>query len=288
MKGRYAHIVFLAAAVLWLCSCYTPRYVYSPAAHNVPLLVNKGDSKLAMNYFFNFADNTVKENVSVKGRARGYDVQGAYAFTKHWSGMVNYFNRKERNAGDFDNNLRDSTVINYKRSMVEVGAGYFNALDENKRVLVQLFAGAGFGRFSFTDDGRDHNGVYRYRYHNADVAKLFVQPALQVRSRHQFMAALSSRISIIYFKNIQTDYTATELDNYTLDSLAFRPKVFWEPSLVNNIGFKKLPGVRLELQMGFAFLMSRRFVDYRSSNISAGLLFDLPKLFKGNSHSSKN
>lgn len=280
--------LFIAAFLFTVSSCYTPRYVYSPAAHNVPVLQHKGDSKLAVNYSFNFADNTVKENVSVKGKARGYDLQAAYAFTDHWAGMVNYFNRRERNAGDFDNNLRDSTVINYKRNLLEIAAGYFHTLDENKRVMFQVFAGAGFGRFSFTDDGRDHNGLYRHRYHNAAVTKIFMQPALQVHSRHQFTAALSSRMSIIYFKNIQTDYNATELDNYTLDSLAYRPKVFWEPSLVNNIGFKKLPGVRLELQIGFAFLMSRRFVDYRSSNISAGLLFDLPKLFKGSPHSSKN
>jgi hypothetical protein len=37
-----------------------------------------------------------------------------------------------------------------------------------------------------------------------------------------------------------------------------------------------------------AFLMSRRFVDYRAFNFSAGLLFDLPKLFVLNKHSSKN
>lgn len=269
-------------------SCYTPRYAYSPSAHNVPVLVNKGDNKLAINYSVNFADNTVKSNVSTTGKARGFDAQGAYAVSNHWAVQLNYFNRKERNAGDFDNNLRDSTVINYRRNLTEIAAGYFHQLDENKQVMFQVFAGAGFGKFSFTDDGRDYNGVYRSRFHQSNITKIFIQPALMIRSKGNFAASLSSRHSIIYFKNIKTDYTNTELNNYTLDSLGYRPKFFWEPALVNTFGFKKLPGLQLEFQIGFAFLMSRRFVDYRSSNISAGLLFDLPKLFKGTPHSSKN
>jgi len=262
--------------------------VYSPTAHNVPVLTKKGDSKLAFNYSINFADNTVKENVSAKGKARGYDLQAAYAFTNHWAMQLNYFHRNERNAGDFDNNILDSTVVNYKRSLTEIGAGYFHALNENKKAIVQIFGGAGFGKFSFTDNGRDQNSVYRSRYHNMSITKLFIQPAFMVRSKRNFAATLSSRFSIIFFKNIVTDYNVTELDNYKLDSLGYRPRVFWEPSVINTFGFKKLPGVQFEFQTGVSFLMSKRFVDYRAFNFSAGLLFDLPKLFALNNHSSKN
>lgn len=288
MKKINPYSFLLLAPCFLLFSCYTPRYVYSPSAHNVPVLTKKGDSKLAFNYSVNFADNTVKENVSVKGKARGFDVQGAYAFSGHWAAQFSYFHRTEKNAGDFDNNLLDSTVINYKRTVTELAAGYFHQLDENKRVMFQVFGGAGFGTSSFTDDGRDHNGVYRSRYHQMNITKLFIQPAVMIRSKNNFAASLSSRHSFIFFRNIKTDYTSTELDNYTLDSLNYRPRVFWEPALVNNFGFKKLPGVQLEFQLGFAFLMSGRFVDYRSSNISAGLLFDLPKLFSNSHRSSKN
>lgn len=271
-----------------LNSCYTPRYVYSPAAHNAPVLVNKGDSKLAANYSFTFADNAQSGNTNIKAKAKGADVQAAYAFTNHWAGMVNYFYRQERNTGDFDNNLRDSAVINYRRNLTEIAAGYFKPLSENKQVLFQVFAGAGFGTAAFTDNGRDRNGVLYNRFHNMNVTKLFIQPALQIRSRKNFAAVFSSRHSVIYFKNIQTDYTATELDNFKLDSLSYSPRVFWEPATIYNFGFKELPGVKLELQMGFSFLVSKRFVDYRSSNISVGLLFDLPKLFAMNHRSSKN
>ncbi|WP_462261405.1 hypothetical protein [Ferruginibacter sp.] len=283
-------LYFFNFAFLLFClsSCYTPRYMYSPSAHNVPVLTKKGDSKLAVNYSVNPVDNSVKDSIPVKAKARGYDLQAAYAITNHWAVQLNYFHRTERNAGDFDAGNRDSVVINYKRNLTEIGLGYFHALNENKRSFVQIFAGAGFGKFSFTDNGRDQNRIYRSHYHHVNVTKLFIQPALTVRGKRNFAASLSLRSSIIFFKNIATDYNATELNNYKLDSLSYSPRVFWEPAMVNTFGFKKLPGVQLEFQMGFAFLVSRRFVDARVFNISGGLLFDLPKVFALSKHSSKN
>ena len=286
MKTAPALLLFTFSFLLF--SCYTPRYVYSPSAHNVPLLVKKGDSKLAANYSFNAADNTVKDSIPIKAKARGYDLQAAYAFTNHWAMQLNYFHRTERNAGDFNAGYHDSVVINYKRNMVEIAAGYFHLLDHNQRALFQVFAGAGFGTSSFTDNGRDFSNVYRSRHHMMHVTKIFIQPAFTVRSKRNFSASLSSRHSFIYFSKINTDYNATELDNYKLDSLSYSPRIFWEPSVVNNFGFKKLPGLQFEFQAGFAFLLSRSFVDARSFNFSAGLLFDLPKIFALNHRSSKN
>ena len=271
-----------------LYSCYTPRYVYSPSAINVPVFTKKGDSKLAANYSFNLAGNTVNDSVPIKAKAHGYDLQAAWAFTNHWAMQANYSNRTERNTGDFNAGLRDSVVINYKRNLTEIGVGYFHALNENKQAIVQIFAGVGFGKSNFTDKGRDYNSGYRTRYHTMNITKLFIQPAFTVRSSKNFAATFSSRYSIIYFKNISTDYNATELSNYQLDSLGYSPRSFWEPAVINTFGFKKLPGIQFEFQAGIALLMSRRFVDSRSFNFSAGLLFDLPKLFAAGHHSSKN
>jgi hypothetical protein len=284
---KTACALLLSAYSFLLFSCYTPRYVYSPSAHNIPVFEKKGDSKLAANYSFNLAANTVKDSVPVKAKSRGYDLQAAYAFTNHFAMQVNHFHRTERNTGDFDAAIRDSVVINYKRNMTEIGAGYFHLLN-NSRSVFQVFGGIGFGKFSFTDNGRNFNGPLRTRYHNMSVTKLFIQPSFTVRGDNALAASFSSRFSVIYFKNIRTDYTAGELNNYKLDSLSYSPRAFWEPAVVNTFGFKKLPGLQIEVQAGFAFLISRRFVDARAFNFSGGLLFDLPKLFAFNHHSSKN
>jgi hypothetical protein len=283
-----AYSILPAIYCLLLCSCYTPRYVYSPSAHNVPVLVKKGDNKVAINYSFGFANLGRKSNVATQGKVRGIDAQTAYAFSKKIAAQLNYMYRSERNAGDFDSNIIDSSVIKYKRNLTEFGLGYFTGIGKDSVVLFQLFAGAGFGKASFTDNGRDRNMIFRSRYHNMSITKIFIQPALMVRSGKNFAAALSSRHSVIFFRNINTNYSATELNNYKLDSLTYRPRVFWEPAFVNTFGFKELPGILFEFQMGFTFLMSRQFVDYRSSNISAGLLFDLPKLFTKPLRSAKN
>lgn len=279
---------FFFALAFYLTSCYTPRYVYSPSAHNVPAFTKKGDTKLAVNYSLNAADNTVKDSIPIKAKARGYDVQAAYAVTNNWAIQLNQFHRTERNTGDFNAGYRDSVVINYTRNLTEIGVGYFHALNENKRSFFQVYGGVGFGKSSFTDNGRDYNNGYRTRFHSMKVTKIFIQPSFTVRSKGNFAATLSSRHSFIYFKNINTNYSAAELDNYKLDSLSYSPRVFWEPAMLYNFGFKKLKGVQFEFQTGFAFLISRKFVDARTFNFSAGLLFDLPKIFTLNRRSSKN
>ncbi|MEI9958043.1 MAG: hypothetical protein WDM90_17465 [Ferruginibacter sp.] len=68
MKSRVAalpiaHCLLCIACCLLLFSCYTPRYVYSPSAHNVPVLLKKGDSKIAANYSANLAGNTHRSDV---------------------------------------------------------------------------------------------------------------------------------------------------------------------------------------------------------------------------------
>lgn len=262
-----------------LASCYTPRYVYSPAAHNVPVLLKKGDSKLAFDLSTNFSKKNTAEGIVKDNKSRGIDLQGAYAVTNKFAVQLNYYRRTEKNNGDFNINNLDSSVINYKRNLTEIGIGYYHSLMRNSRGIFQVFAGIGFGKFGFTDIGRDQNNVFHNHFHQASITKLYVQPAFTVRSKKNFAASLSSRFSVIYFHNIQTDYTAADLDNYKLDSLSYRPRLFWEPAVVNTFGFKKLPGLQFEFQAGLSLLVSPLFIDYRSFNFSAGILFDVPKLF---------
>jgi len=281
-------VFLLLGCSFLLASCYTPRYVYSPSAHNVPVFTKKGDSKLAANYSANIVGRVSGDSgKAVMPRSRGYDLQAAYAFTNHWAMQVNYFHRNERNTGD-DLSIKDSVVIRYKRSLTEAGIGYFHILDRNKRGIFQVFAGVGLGKSSFIDNGKQGSNPIRSRYHEMNVTKLFIQPAFMITNKGYFAAAISSRVSVIYFSKIKTDYNATELSTYQLDSLNYSPRVFWEPAVINSFGFKKLPGLKLEFQFGFSFLASKRFVDSRAFNFSGGLLFDLPKLFAFNKSSSKN
>lgn len=278
----------LATATMFFMSCYTPRYMYSPPAHNVPVLVKQGDSKLSAAYSSNLSMRSYENNKVNESKNRGFDLQGACAITGNFAIQANYFNRKERNNGDPEKHRLDSSDINYKRYLTEIGIGYFKSLDTRDLVLFQVFSGAGKGRFSFTDNGKDRNDINYSRSHQADITKFYIQPAMLFRTRGNFSAAISTRFSFIWYGNIKTNYTPAELADYKLDSLAYGVRTFWEPAFVNSIGFKKLPGIMIEYQLGTAILLSRRVIDYRSFNFSLAVVFDLPKLLKGKSGSGKD
>jgi hypothetical protein len=270
---------FLVGCSFFLTGCYTPRYVYSPSAHNVPLLTQKGDSKIGINYSSNLPGTKTVDDPIFRGRSSGIDLQGAYAINKKFAVQLNYFSRTEKNGGNYSTSL-DSAVIHYKRKLTEFGAGYYARLNTGSSLIFQLFAGAGFGDFDFIDNGKDANQVAYSRYHHAGILKLFIQPAFQYQDKKRVAASLSSRVSVINFRKVKTNYSRQEQENFELDRITSSPAVFWEPAFINTFGFKKLPGFFLEYQAGLSLLMSRRFVDARSFNFSLGVHADLPKLLK--------
>ena len=287
MKMNATLLTALIAVIF--CSCYTPRYMYSPAAHNVPVLVKQGDSKLAANYSTDLSGNPFTGSSSQRDRKKseGYDLQAAVAITNNIAIQGSYFNRTERNKGTDDNYL-DSTVINYKRELTEVGLGYFKTIGRREKVIFQVFAGGGKGRFRFTDNGKDQNNIFYTRFHQADVVKIYLQPAFIFRVQENFALSVSSRVSFISFRNIKTDYDASELASYQLDDLAGGYRTFWEPGFVNTFGFNKLKGVKFEYQFSTALQVSERSIDYRSFNFSLGLVLDIPKFFQPSPGAEKN
>ncbi|MFZ1530060.1 MAG: hypothetical protein WAT19_15000 [Ferruginibacter sp.] len=283
MKLFFTYLLLL----LFTVSCYTPRYVYSPSAQNVPLLTKKNDSKIAFNYSTNLLGTKEVSGHKTKQKALGYDIQAAWAVSKNWAVQSNYYKRKELNDGSFLFSGGDSTVINYRRSLLEGGIGYYTRINKESNKFFQVFAGLGSGKFSFTDGGRYADSTLYRNFFSSRVTKFYIQPAFIYSKNGIFNSAFSSRFSFLNFHGIRTDYSSNDLENYKLDGLSGRTVVFWEPVFVNSYGFKKIPGLLLEWQAGFSFLMSRRFVDARSINFSAGLLADLGKILKENNRVKK-
>ena len=277
-------LYFLVIGSVFFTSCYTPRYMYSPPAQNIPVLVNKGDSKLGAYLSTNLSNNNNGINES---RNRGYDLQGAYAITNHLALAANYFKRTESNSGFNDGGSLDSSFIDYKRNLTEIGIGYFIVLDKNNQTMFQIFGGIGKGQFSFTDNGKQNNLDYM-RSHQATITKFYIQPALMLRTKTNITFSFSSKFNFIKFDNIKTNYAPNELHYYKLDSLNDGTCIFWEPAFTNTFGFKNLPGVQLEYQFGFAIFLDGRYISHRAFNFSMALLLDLPKLLHPKSSQSKN
>ncbi|RYY69491.1 MAG: hypothetical protein EOO13_09370 [Chitinophagaceae bacterium] len=272
--------IVLLFGLFFQSACYTPRYVYSPAAQNIPLLTEKGDSKLGVLYSTNLTGSKTIDNQNFRGYSKGIDVHGAYAINKRFALQANYFSRSEMNGGDYTA-AGDSSVIRYKRNLTELGAGYYTQIsgDKTSGLYVQIFGGAGFGKFSFTDNSKDNNNIPALNFHQANILKFYIQPAILFQSKKKVQVAMSSRFSMISYNNIKTDYSEDELLVYELSELGRGPIVFWEPAFVHTFGFSNFP-VRLEYQLGLSILMSHRFVDARSFNFSLGLQTDIARLLK--------
>jgi len=259
-------------------SCYTPRYVYSPSAHNVPVFEKKGDSKIAFNYSSNIGSRNSEGSRVHINHSSGMDLQAAVALNKHWSAQLSYYNRKEKNDGDYSSSNLDRIVVRYNRNLAEAGVGYTRVMGKNGKLGYQIYGGIGFGKFRMFDNGKDASAQTFNRYFNTRVNKYYLQPAIIMRPSPTMAIIFSSRVSLLKFHSMHTDYNETELNNFKLDSIGYKPVLFWEPAFVHHFNLKKIPGLGFEYQLGLALLSSRNFVDARPFNFSAGLVLDLPKL----------
>ena len=272
MKGNYLFFGIFVSMAGIISSCSSPRFAYSPSAHNAPVLTKKGDNKIGGFYSTNITSEGKQNNVIVDNRSRGFDLQGAYAVTNHFAVQASYFYRWEQTTGG-----PDSSTILYNRNLTEAGIGYYVPVSDNNKIFFQIFGGAGLGKFSFTDVSRVGN-----YFHQANITKIYLQPAILFKSKGSFTSAISLRASNIQYSKVKTNYKGSQLDDFKLDSLTNRSKYFFEPAFMFSFGFKNVPGLRLEFQGGTSFLLSRHFIDYRFFNLSAGIWCDIGAFFRKN------
>ncbi|HMK03823.1 MAG TPA: hypothetical protein VK489_06510 [Ferruginibacter sp.] len=271
MKNFFFPALFISLIFI-ATSCETPRYIYSPSAHNVPVLTKKGDSKIGAVYSTNLTGEEKRDGEPIDNRTRGFDLHGAVAITDNFAIQANHFYRWEKTTGG-----PDTMTIRYKRNLTELGLGYYLPVNDKRTVFFQFFAGAGLGKFSFTDKDK-----FGSNFHEANITKVYLQPAMLFRSKGSFTSSVSVRASIINYSNIKTSYNATRLDEHNLDHLNSRGKVFFEPAFTGSFGLKGLAALRFEFQGGLSFLAARTYVDYRFVNFSAGTWLDIGSLFNKN------
>lgn len=277
-------ILSLASLVILFTNCSTPRYAYNQTAHNVPHLSQKGDSKLAAYYSNNAAGSSSDDNGSQydKATSQGFDVQGAVAVTNNIAVQADYYYRGEKSTSTSSSSSNFAkSVVDYKRNMFVIGAGYFTPVDKNKKVFVQVFGGVGFGKTNIKDKGVDQSQANYSRFYDVNLTKFYLEPSISFRHKEIFSATVATRASVIKFRNIKTDYSLFERQDFNLDSLDRFAVAFFEPSFIGSFGFPKAPGVRVEFQVGLSVLWEEDFIDYRPFNFSVGLAFDIGKLIRG-------
>ena len=264
---------YFVLMLLAFSSCYSPRYVYSPPTQNIPQINKKGDVILG-GYFASGGGSSRRDYPGVHNYNLGMDLHSAYALSDHFAVMINKYNRWEKNDGANDFNPGDNAIVNYHRALTEFATGYCTSLRKDKEnSFFQVFGGVAVGKFRFNETSLN-SGIPFTRFHSSNITKIFVQPGFILGQKKSFSTSFSSRFNAIFYNKIKTDYNSTELNNYFLEDLSSSPVFFWEPVMTFSFGFKKLKGIRLNIQSGFAALMNRRFIDYRTINFAFGVTTD--------------
>ena len=204
MKNRILSGLIFICTIVIAASCTMPRYIYSPSAHNVPVLTKKGDSKIGVVYSTNAVGDQTQNGAKYDNRSRGFDLHGAVAITDNFAIQASHAYRWEKTQGG----AADSITIKYKRNLTEIGLGYYMAVNDKKNTFFQVFAGAGLGRFSFTDVDKTASN-----YHQANITKVYLQPAILFKSKGSFTTSVALRFSGITYSKIKTSYNASQLND---------------------------------------------------------------------------
>ncbi len=283
LSVNYSLLCISIGLLFFMQSCDTPRYVYSAPTQNIPHLTKRGDFTAAA--FISAGSGSSSSSPKLDhGFSRGSDLQGAYAISNKIGLMLNRFSRSENKTSTTSNN--GDLTLAYRRTLTEYGVGYlFPKKIAYSNTYFQVFAGAATGKFSINENGFSNSQVYT-RFHNSNITKLFIQPAV-ILAPGNFSAAFSSRFCSVKYRGVSTDYNAFELKDYFLDNLSSSPVFFWEPVTDISYDVLKHKGLRFELQMGIVVLLNKKFVDYRTLNLGVGVKVD-NNLFKKKANTTKS
>ena len=261
--------------IVTFSSCKTYRLIYAASPPCNPVFKAKGQSMLAGYY----SRKNIKNDAHPQ-KSEGTDLQAAYAFTNHIAATFTYFQRNEKDYFKNENYQGTSNGIgqNYNRKIAEFGIGYFVFINEKKTIILNLYTGVGFGKFYFNDYSTD--GKYN-RFFANDITRLYFTPSINFMRKKNFSYGFSFKTSFINYKNINTTYTAYELNNLSLDRL--KKRIFSEPACYIQLSPRKYTWLSLKVIGSLASDVSPEEIpslEVNPSNLSFGLSFDVVKMYK--------
>lgn len=213
------------------------HYYYAPNAHNVPLLKQKGDTKMTL-------------AISGGDEFTGFEAQVATAVSEKF-GVI----------GNFIYARGDSETDNYADSgsgyLFEVGAGYFKPI--GRKFVFETYGGLGLGSVSNKYDP----GTSKVKF-----TRIFLQPTIGFTTKG-FDIALSSRFAGLNYHSIDSN----SYDDYDLEYIRDHKFSFlFEPALTIRGGWEE---TKIQLQYVISKNLSNPSLSQEKSNLSIGLFFDL-------------
>lgn len=267
--------VYFIVAIIILSSCTTNRYIYAPSAPNIPYFNQKGDSKAAAFYSGSGTE-------SFNRRSDGFDLQGAYALSDHWALTTSWFYRKETDR-DTRISIFDSSMINYKRKIIETGGGYFISINPKKTITLNVYGGVGVGKFLMSESGKK-SGLSYDRFYNVNVLKWYVQPSLNFMPGKYFRFAFYFKPTFVRYGRYTSDYLPDEYTYFGFQKIHKRMISFSEMGYDLQLGIPKVPWIFIEHSVAFAAIKTYNIANTqlvsRGSNVSIGLNVNFGKMKK--------
>lgn len=242
----------MIAVTLFSCKTIHPRYINNPSVYSPSFFRHKGDLKLSGAFALNpDGQGSDTTGTGVRRSNLGFDGQAAYAITNHFMIQAGGMYRTEKDLyGDDDiTAFNNGMKINYTRSMVTVGAGFYTALHSSGKVFFNGLLGAGFGSSRSADIGMP---VERRRNYNFDFIKYCLTPSFNFFFTDNLRLSVAPRFSLMTANNVKTDYTKEELLRLNYTTFGKKGQVFFEPSLLFQGGPSKLPWLKFDLGANFA------------------------------------
>ncbi len=212
----YLFVVLLSA--LSFTSCIVSRTVHSQQSINQPMLAEKGDFEAGVHYSksSNFIDLFRSDR-----RLEGLELQGAYAITDHFAVMGSQSFRWENESFTSlqnKNNPFDTSFVQYKRNITNMGVGYFTKMNDGIIGLhFSMYAGLLFGQNNLAENGFLQSQAYT-RFHQSNMLGFFAQPGIYALS-DQLRFGFSANLSYINFRNVHTNFTDIEQKSIDLIGL---------------------------------------------------------------------
>lgn len=273
---NYSALRFITVLFLF-SSCSEIRYAYSPVAPNTPGFKEKNESRLAATVSAGYY--TTLESGGDQNTDININLQSAYAITNHIAVLASYSGTiKEREQFQYAvNSSAYSDIVNYKRNQFELGAGIFYPLTKKNTVVVECFAGYGFGKLNIRDRYIENGNTTSSGFYTANTNRFFIQPSLSLHPGKNFFLSLGLKYVNTGNASIKTSYTEQEIIDYYLKDISTSRIEFIEPFLAANFRFKDVPWLMLQYQCYFTHQVSTHLIYYRVSYNNFGVVID-PRL----------
>lgn len=252
----------LIACALLLASCNAPRYVYSPSATNTAMASGAGDGHVD---FYG----------SASGNGVGVNAVGNFAISKFFGigGQFYYTGDRTDGSDDYIGGLPPQIDITYKRQMALVQAYFYMPFNKSETIFGELAAGYGTGKYDLKDIQRISSSPPQTYTHNAKANHTVAHIALYGVAGHErnIRVGGSLRFNSVRYHDISTNYSATQLGAYRLDSLTFGAINFLEPALTFRYAFGSVPSLEVNAQVGLSAKLNGPSIDFRNQHFSLGV-----------------